>query len=103
LIFKTTAESANLPRTVFLFAPRAVQPCRIITLRENMKLWILTFTPRGKSGAELGRFSSRDEAMIAGEKHFEEAGGDDDGFGWQMSFNGATAVAHSGAYRVRRT
>ena len=66
------------------------------------KDWILTFTPKGKSGTELGRFTSRDDAMIAGEKHFEDAGGDDDHFGWQMSFNGATAVTPDGAYRVRR-
>jgi len=64
--------------------------------------WILSFTPQGKSGKEIGRFASRDDAMIAGENHYEAATGDDGGLGWQMSFNGATALTSNGAYRVRR-
>jgi len=68
-----------------------------------MENWILTFTPRGQSGREIGRYRSRDDAMIAGENHYETASGTDDGLGWQMSFNGATALTENGAYRVRKT
>ena len=66
-------------------------------------VWILSFTPQGKSGKEIGRFNTRDDAMIAGENHYEGASGSDDGLGWQMSFNGATALTDNGAYRVRRS
>jgi hypothetical protein len=65
--------------------------------------WQLTFTPRGNSGREIGRFASRDDAMIAGEAHFERTHpGEDEDWGWQMSFNGATALTVRGVYRVRK-
>jgi hypothetical protein len=70
-----------------------------------MDKWILSFTPKGKSGREIGQFASRNDALIAGDEHYQRAAGNagaDDDLGWQMSFNGATALTDDGAYRVRR-
>ena len=68
--------------------------------------WVLTFTRAGESGREVGKYGSRDDAMLAAQTHFdrllEEAHRDDEELGWQMSFASATAVCSIGAYRVVR-
>jgi hypothetical protein len=66
--------------------------------------WILTFTPPGRSGTTLGRFKSRDDAMLAAEGDYVKRSGDAecDDLGWQMGFNGATALSPIGIYRVSR-
>jgi hypothetical protein len=45
--------------------------------------------------------------MLAAERHFDEQKiahrlSEKDDLGWQMSFNGATALSSLGIYRVRR-
>ena len=66
--------------------------------------WVLTFTPPGRSGKELGRYKSRDEAMLAAERDYDQRTNtvDSDDLGWQMGFNGATALSPIGIYRVSR-
>ena len=69
--------------------------------------WLLTFTRPGASGREIGRYPSRDECMLAAQKHFDAETGvqtsdDQDELGWQMSFASATALSEIGAYRVVR-
>ena len=66
--------------------------------------WILTFTPPGRSGRELGRHRSRDDAMLAAEADYVVRTGDEEceDLGWQMGFNGATALSPIGIYRVSR-
>ncbi len=70
----------------------------------NKKLeWILTLTLPNRPGEEIGRYASRDDAMLAAESHFTSQPGihEDDDLGWQMSFNGATALSDVGTYRVK--
>jgi hypothetical protein len=66
--------------------------------------WVLTFTPPGRSGNELGRYKSRDDAMLSAEADYVRRTGDPecDDLGWQMGFNGATALSPIGVYRVSR-
>jgi hypothetical protein len=65
--------------------------------------WILTLTRSSQAGRELGRYNTRDEAMLAGQAHFErETQSQDDELGWQMGHNSATALSRVGNYRVRR-
>lgn len=66
--------------------------------------WVLTFTLPGQAGRELGRFKTRDDAMLAAEADYIRRTGDEecDDLGWQMGFNGATALASIGVYRVSR-
>ena len=65
--------------------------------------WILTLTRSSQAGRELGRYKTRDEAMLAGQAHFErETQSQDDELGWQMGHNSATALSRVGNYRVRR-
>jgi hypothetical protein len=65
--------------------------------------WILTLTRENEAGREIGRYPSRDDAMLTAESHFEsQPGAADDELGWQMSFNGATALSRRGTYRVKR-
>lgn len=67
--------------------------------------WVLTITEPNASGRLIGRYASRDDVMLAGEKHFSnETGGtnSDDELGWQMGMNGATALSPIGIYRVTR-
>ena len=66
--------------------------------------WVLTFTPPGRAGRELGRYKSRDEAMLAAERDYDSQpnAAESDGLGWQMGFNGATALSPIGIYRVSR-
>jgi hypothetical protein len=67
--------------------------------------WVLTITQPNASGRLIGRYASRDDAMLAGEKHFaDEMRGrnSDDELGWQMGMNGATALSDIGIYRVTR-
>ena len=66
--------------------------------------WVLTLTLSGRAGREVGRYSSRDDAMLAAEAHYETQPGksEDDDLGWQMGYNSATALSDSGTYRVRR-
>jgi hypothetical protein len=74
--------------------------------RTDKQQWVLTFTRSGESGREVGKYGSRDDAMIAAQTHFdrllEEAHREDEELGWQMSFASATAVCSIGAYRVIR-
>ena len=56
----------------------------------------------------VGRYSSRDESMLAAQKHFDRETGSTDPdareeLGWQMSFASATALSPIGAYRVVRS
>jgi len=66
--------------------------------------WVLSLTRPGEAGRQLGRYSTRDDAMLAAEAHFISQPGiqEDDDLGWQMSFNGATALSSTGIYRVKR-
>ena len=65
--------------------------------------WILTLTRGAQAGRELGRYKTRDDAMLAGQAHFEkETQSADDELGWQMGHNSATALSRVGNYRVRR-
>ncbi|HUQ19559.1 MAG TPA: hypothetical protein VM099_08090 [Gemmatimonadaceae bacterium] len=68
--------------------------------------WVLTITEPNAAGRLIGRYASRDDAMLAGEKHFENEmlrrNSDDDELGWQMGMNGATALSDIGIYRVTR-
>ncbi len=68
--------------------------------------WILSFTREGQAGREVGRYQTRDDALLAAQRHFDSltntSSEDDDELGWQMSFNGATALSDAGTYRVRR-
>jgi hypothetical protein len=69
--------------------------------------WVLSFTRENEAGRQIGRYSSRDDAMLAAERHFDEQKiahrlSEKDDLGWQMSFNGATALSSLGIYRVRR-
>jgi hypothetical protein len=69
--------------------------------------WVLTLTLSGQAGREIGRYSSRDDAMLAAERHFDalvasKKVDEDDDLGWQMGFNGATALSGVGIYRVTR-
>jgi len=66
--------------------------------------WVLTFTPPGRAGRELGRYKSRDDAMLAAERDYgrQPNAADNDGLGWQMGFNGATALSPIGIYRVSK-
>ena len=70
--------------------------------------WVLTFTRPGESGREIGRYTSRDDSMLAAQDHFNrqngtESGDEQDELGWQMSYASATAVSSIGAYRVVRS
>jgi hypothetical protein len=68
-----------------------------------MMQWILTLTRQNEAGRAIGTYASRDEAMLAAEAHFEsQAENAGDELGWQMSFNGATALSSRGTYRVKR-
>ena len=72
----------------------------------EMQDWVLTFTRPGESGTEVGRYSSRDNAMFAAQDHFDRTTGlnepdEQDELGWQMSFASATALSSIGAYRIR--
>lgn len=66
--------------------------------------WVLTFTPPGRAGRELGRYKTRDDAMLAAERDYDQQTNtiDSDDLGWQMGFNGATALSPIGIYRVSR-
>ncbi|HEX2723037.1 MAG TPA: hypothetical protein VHM24_08965 [Gemmatimonadaceae bacterium] len=69
--------------------------------------WVLTFTRLDAAGSEIGRYPSRDDSMLAAQRHFDRATGlqdpaEQEELGWQMSFASATAVSHIGAYRVVR-
>jgi hypothetical protein len=69
--------------------------------------WRLAFTPPGEPGKTIGLFKSRDEAMLAAQPHFERLMGSSnpdevEELGWQMSFNGATALSPVGIYRVAK-
>ena len=68
--------------------------------------WVLTFTRPGEAGKEIGRYSSRDDSMLAAQVHFDRLAGprddDDDELGWQMSMASATALSSIGIYRVVR-
>jgi len=64
--------------------------------------WILTITHANQPGREIGTYASRDEAMLAAEAHFESQNSGEAELGWQMSFNGATALSSRGTYRVKR-
>ena len=71
----------------------------------NQKLeWVLSLTLPNKAGQLIGRYATRDDAMLAAESHFNSQPGirEDDDLGWQMSFNGATALSDIGTYRVKR-
>ena len=66
--------------------------------------WVLTFTPPDRAGRELGRYTSRDDAMLAAERDYagQPNTANNDGLGWQMGFNGATALSRIGIYRVSK-
>ena len=68
--------------------------------------WVLTFTRPGEAGKEIGRYTSRDDSMLAAQVHFDRLAGvkkdDDDELGWQMSMASATALSPAGIYRVIR-
>jgi hypothetical protein len=68
------------------------------------KNWVLTFTPPGKAGEPVGRYKTRDDAMIAAEADYDRRTGqtDSDDLGWQMGFNGATALSPIGIFRLSK-
>lgn len=67
-------------------------------------VWVLTFTPPGRAGQQVGKYKSRDDAMIAAEADYDRRTGkvDIDDLGWQMGFNGATALSPIGIFRVSK-